>query len=205
MDLTYERDAETVLAVTYDVVDPATGNLVYRVGDRPGADPPGLAGADGTDYHRLKLLKASPADAFSHQYALRNVYAFGFRNADPRWSGVAIEARHGVDDSPERDEAGTPYATIFGVGGRDPYAGIVEPLLDLRRGLLFFPAHMERPFDEERAVYEANLGPDQELAWTDSYLAQHRFDALYDWRVPASAREPYGAFTIVVTVPRGSW
>ena len=209
VDLLAEFLDSDVLAAVYDVVDPATQELLYSVGDRPGRDEErriDLHG-DGTLYYRLKLLKDSRllADPHTWQLALRNVYSLG---ATHIWSlDLSIELLGDALQQPELDANGLPWFRILGLdrqdalGGEGPdgVADWHDPLLfDLQRGLLRFPLELPEPFAARREVYEA-LAASDAFVWETSLLPDHLAPELYDLEAPPGSLSQFSRFRLVVT------
>lgn len=146
---------EDYLAVTYNVVD-QNGNIIYRVGDKPGEDDPVEIPGQGESYYRMKMLKAPVNLKLDRPfwYVLRNIYPLGGANIDIDSFDLKIE-RETSESFPDIDENEVPYIEIFGLDSRDPQGspgadGVVDmtdaTLFDLRKGLLKFPLYFPAPF-----------------------------------------------------------
>ncbi len=208
IDLGTPVSSEDVLAVVYELRD-NEGNLVHRVGDRPGIDEDNrisLPGEDGL-FYRMKILKAPEErhNSFVFNYELRNVYYLGGQNIDVTNFDLKIER---VDESsnPDLDERGIPYIQLFGLDrDNQEHTGSPDGMVDLSdaglflmsRGLLRFPLDFPTPFAAGEDAYR-NYADGDEFQWEGSFLGDHQAHQLYDAEIPAQDYPSYGYFRFVV-------
>jgi cell surface protein SprA len=206
LDMGEEQAWDLVLGVVYDVVD-AQGNLVYRVGDRPGQDEDNRVQVYGGDvlHYRMKLLKGRTGDQGDHLNYLckRNIYFLERENLD--LGALALDLyRTDIYPDSHLDENEVPYLRIFGLdqdqadgqAGPDGYFDSHNPLiLDAERGLLTFP--LEMPFAAGREAYAAFSGV-EEFQWEGTYLARWQTIGFYDGSLSPRELEQLFTFTIGV-------
>jgi hypothetical protein len=218
VDMLQQMTADDILAVIYNVVD-AAGNILYRVGDRPGVDD--LPDSDNRVtlpdesevYYRMKLLKAqaNKKEPFSFRYVLRNIYSLGGSNIDPTTFDLRIERNVTGVSHPDQDlGSNIPYIRIFGLDQTDPQRvggpdGLVdytdETLFDLNKGLLKFPTFaFPTPFAADQAQYEA-YAQSSDFVWENSFLSEDGSltPDIYDPDVLPSQYPQYGTFRIVAS------
>jgi len=211
IDLGREMDEDDLLAVVYNVVD-ADGELLYAVGDRPGADETRPLVLDDVAYLRMKLLKPSRnfRDPHTFQYVLRNIYRLGGTNIDAQSFDLRLEYKS-QGEHPELESASQlPWIQVFGLdltdaGGNPTPDGLVDkadPLLfDLRNGLLKFPLYMPRPFAAEADLYETyanDTGFDAESSVLFNAEGQPVMAPLYDWETTPNLYSQHSKFQFVV-------
>ncbi|MFH1842814.1 MAG: cell surface protein SprA [bacterium] len=210
IDLGRQYNTDDELAVIYDVVD-ANGELLYRVGDRPGRDEGQRieAEGDGILYYRMKLLKPkwSKADAHTWQYVLRNIYSLGGANIDFDSFDLRIELNDQALDHPERDSNGLDWIRIFGLDRTDPQGdggpdGIVDKedqyVINLNAGLLIFPIDVPFPFNADREVYEFFADSDT-FDWDASLLERNLIAAIYSHETPTADYNQHSRFSFVAS------
>ena len=205
VDLGMEFHDLDLLVVAYDVVDRATGALLYSVGDRIGRDENRRIDLhqDGDLYYRLKLLKGwrTEPDPHTWELAFRNVYSLQGEFIDPEWFEASLVLKAFLAE-PTCDAGGIPWLAIFGLEtadeGPDGQSGV---LFDLQRGLLFFPEHMPRPFAMPAEVYAANVQGSYAFDWEQSLLPYYLQPELYDWRTNPQDTS-VGNFRFEVTMAR---
>jgi hypothetical protein len=213
IDLGQEMLGSDILAVTYDVIDAQTREVIYEVGDQPeDFDAPGLT-IDGQPYYRMKLLKSAEREEFTFQYVLRNIYPLGGLNIDPPSFEMALETTAPVDQPGQHDETGYTYLNVFGLDVENEQSqpgadGLVDKhrdvLIDLTNGLLKFPINVPEPFNMPEAWYQENAydaypqGTEGfEWLWAGTRLAENLAPEIYDWNTLPTDYGQYGKFRIV--------
>jgi len=196
------------------VVD-ATGELLYRVGDRPDRDEFSRVDLfnNGELYYRMKALKPRSTDYAGHprvwDLARRNIYTLGGMHLLPDAMGLTIESTAGD----HLDASGLPWVRIFGLDRppwRDPEATSLLDIdlrshCDFQRGLLFFPTESSRPFAADRTTYES-WADSPLFVWSTSLLPGSLGPALYDFDANAGERLAASHYRLVITMPDpASW
>ncbi len=212
LDMRQQMFNEDLLGVVYQVVD-ADGNLLYKVGDRPGVDDVGendrrvnLPNEGPTKYYRMKLLKApvNQKEAHSFYYVLRNIYPLGGSNIDIDSFELRIE-KDTSDLFPDQDENEIPYIQIFGLDQDNPQRsgqpdGLVDKtdqaIFDLRKGLLKFPLDFPTPFNGGEDAYRAYANNDA-FEWEGSFLQEHQAEEFYDPNILPTNYHQYSSFRLV--------
>jgi hypothetical protein len=213
IDLGQELDDRDVLAVTYDVRDRQTDDLLYEVGDQPeDGDDPGLM-IEGHHHYRMKLLKPESRDHFTYQYVLRNIYPLDIAWGDLVDQGFSLrlEAMRGADPL-RHDDTGFTYLEVFGLDlederglpGSDGRTDWHRPLLvDFSAGLLTFPIDVPFPFASPEDVYRANAaaahgGDLGSWRWEDTYLQHSITPEIYDWQTRPADYDLFARFRFVL-------
>ena len=210
VDLGTEMQDADILAVTYDVVDRNTGDLLWRVGEdpnNPDAERGLLIGEQA--YYRMKLLKPAQPEPFTFQYVLRNIYPLGGTNIDPESFELRIETTTVQDNPDQHGTQGLRYLRLFGLDSENPQGepqpdGVVDKhipeLIDLDRGLLKFPFDFPEPFASDEDTYReyAGLPPgDAQWEWDGTLLADDRTPEIYDPETLPSDYDRFGTFRLV--------
>lgn len=211
IDLGLSAFAEDYLGATYQVVD-ASGNLEYKVGDRPGADDEDRIFLPGEmdPYYRMKLIKVDEQqrEELLFHHILRNIYSLGGANIATDHFDLKIVQNTGEENEPDHDEAGIPYIRIFGLDQVDTdYLpnpdGVVDwenqLLFDLNRGLLHFPLSFPHPFAAGETAYE-DYANDITFEWDGTYLQNHQAPALYSVDELSTNYHNHAFFRLVVTL-----
>lgn len=210
IDLRQQMASDDVLAVIYNVVD-AAGNIVYRVGDRPGADEASRVTLPGEDalFYRMKLLKGpvNRNEPFTFRYVLRNIYSLGGANIDVSTFDLRIERDQNALQA-DIDENNIPYIRIFGLDRTNPQGGVGYDgqvdindgtLFDFNKGLLKFPTFaFPTPFAADEASYRAYAQSDA-FTYDGTFLAENQTPQLYDPNVLPTQYNTYGKFRIVAS------
>ena len=215
VDLRQQMLDSDILAVTYDVIDADTRDLIYRVGEDPihldlernlVIDP---LDPDSQRYYRFKLLKpaSTQRDPFTFQYVLRNIYSLGGSNIDVDSFELRIEV---AGQGENRDyNTSLPYVRLFGLDLETEQGDAVPDgkvdthrpeIFDFPNGLLKFPLDFPFPFAAESEDYQdyAGLGDDEWSAeWDGSDLEAQRTPEIYDSTTSTNLYDDYGKFQIV--------
>ncbi|MCP4292229.1 MAG: hypothetical protein GY780_10410 [bacterium] len=205
IDMGQEMSDESVLAVTYQVVD-SGNNFLFKVGDRPGFDEDSRIQLpnEGDDlYYRLKLLKApvNQIEVRSFYYVLRNIYSIGFQNIDSDYFEMNIFPMGPGLPGIATDEQGISYLRIFGLDQTDNLDlpepdGLVDlnySGLDLARGLLKYPLDFPHPFSAGEQAYTSHAD-DPNFVWDETYLQLYQSPQLYDPWVNPTEYASYSFF-----------
>ncbi len=213
IDMRSQMLNEDVLAVVYTVVD-ADGDLLYRIGDRPGINDDSRVSLPNEDqlYYRMKLLKApvNQKEPFTFYYVLRNIYSLGGGNIDIDSFDLRIERNVTSDPFPYQDENEVNYIEIFGLDRENAQHqpipdGVVDKtdatVFDLRKGLLKFPLDFPTPFN---AGFDAYHGYSADLYWdaagdnpSDAFLKTKQHGELYNPDILPSDYHLYNSFRLV--------
>ncbi|MBD3221333.1 hypothetical protein GF314_08815 [bacterium] len=212
IDLGREMLDSDILAVTYDVIDPVSREVLYEVGDQPEDDAePGLV-IDGQPYYRMKLLKPERTERFTFQYVLRNIYPLGGSNIDPQSFEMVIETTAPVDQPGQHDDSGYTYMNVFGLDveneqGLEGADGLVDKhrtvLFDTANGLLKFPIDVPFPFAEAEDWYQQNAlraspeGGGYQWEWDGTRLEENLAPEIYDWQTLPQNYSQYGKFRLI--------
>lgn len=209
IDLRQQMQHDDVLAVTYDVVDAQTRELLYRVGEDPNNNAErGLLIGDQS-YYRMKLLKRAQRDPFTFQYVLRNIYPLGGTNIDSESFDLRIETTAGGVDNPDFHTPGLNFLRLFGLDSETPQGqpnpdGVVDKhravIFDLDNGLLRFPLDFPFPFWADEAAYRAYANVNDEgWQWTGTRLQidQEQLSRIYDWETQPSQYQNFNTFRLV--------
>ncbi len=206
IDMRQQMFNEDLLGVVYQVVD-QNGDLLYKVGDRPGVDDGTRVNLpnEGEDfYYRMKLLKApvNQKEKNSFYFVLRNIYPLGGSNIDIDSFELRIE-RVSNENFPDSDNNNIPYIETFGLDQNDPQNsktpdGLVDKtdtaIFDLRKGLLKFPLDFPTPFAAGKDGYDRYSS---EYDWDGSFLQTSQTPDLYDPEVLPSDYHNHGKFRLV--------
>lgn len=211
VDLGTTYSDDTILAVTYDVVNTA-GGLVYKVGEQPeDGDEQGMV-IDGVPYYRMKLLKPPQRDEFTFQYVMRNIYGLGGSNIDPESFEMSIQLATQSEQPGQAGATGYTFMNVFGldveqstgVSGAD---GLVDKhrsvIFDLVNGLLKFPLDVPFPFNADESFYRANAdsayAEDGNYFWDfeETGLPANLTPEIYDHNTNPAQYDNYGTFKLV--------
>lgn len=208
IDLRQQMQRDDILAVTYDVVDRDTRELLYRVGEDPNNDAPRGLEIGDQNYYRMKLLKPSQQDYFTFQYVLRNIYPLGGTNIDSESFELRIETTDQSADNPDFHTPGISYLRVFGLDrenaqGQPGHDGLVDKhrnvIFDLDNGLLRFPLDFPFPFNAAEEVYREYAQAGGDWVWDDTNLQrdQVQMQNIYDWTTRPNDYQNFNTFRLV--------
>ncbi|MDY0109206.1 MAG: hypothetical protein RBT60_04665 [Candidatus Krumholzibacteria bacterium] len=205
VDLRQQMLIDDVLAVTYDVIDRTTRELIYRVGEDPDNGEPRLLEIDGQAYYRMKLLKPAQRDYFTFQYVLRNIYPLGGTNIDSESFELRIEYASS-SLNPDYHTTDITYLRAFGLDSENPQGqpgadGVVDKhrtvIFDLDNGLLKFPLDFPFPFAADSTIYQEYAAAGGQWQWEGTNLARDLVPDLYKWSTLPSDYSRYDKFRLV--------
>jgi len=210
IDLKFEQDINSVLAVNYEVKSGDVATL--RVGERPGFDEP-VWEIQGELFYKMKLLKPQNAEPFTWQYVLRNIYPLGGSNITESTFDLRIELNT-FTNFPYRDlsadgeeGSGLDWIRIFGLDRQDQLLadipdGIVDKsnpfIFDLSRGLLKFPQSFPEPFNAAAEVYESYANT-EEFNFETSLISGNLIPEIYESTTNPNDLSNYTQFRLIAT------